>query len=137
MRNPTLQGTGERIQRELTCLVLDTLAAKAADEPLHILAAETAVGWEDAETQKVNPHVHWEHDALFHMQRQAQLFKKPRHLLVPVVQLLLVVGKEQKVVHVAYIRTAAQFAFDELVEFVQIDVCPKLTGKVANRQSAR
>ena len=49
----------------------------------------------------------------------------------------LVIGKKQEIIHEAQVGRAAQLTRHEMIELVEIAVCPKLTGQVADGQAAR
>ena len=71
------------------------------------------------------------------MRHEPQRWQEFGEARFPFPQHALVIGKEQKVVHVAHVGDAFQFAFDKLIEFVQIHICPELRRKIADRQTAR
>ncbi len=57
-------------------------------------------------------------------------------LRAPSPQRGLVVGEEEEIIDVAQIARAAQFALDEVVERIEVDVGPELAGEVTDWQAA-
>ena len=53
----------------------------------------------------------------------------------PGVQFRLVVGQQQRVIHVTQISRRPQFLPNEMVEFVQIEIRQELAGEVADRDT--
>jgi len=43
---------------------------------------------------------------------------------------LLILGKEQKIIHIADVGLAFQFALDEVVEGVEVDIRPELGSQM-------
>lgn len=125
------------IIRDLPRCYLPQLLFVATLEAFAILGLQPAVGGEDAEPKKGNAGGNRMNACFMGVDFQAQACQKLFNVPSPMVQGGLVCGKEHKIIAVTQISLAAEFLFDELVEFVQVNVGPKLAGLVANGQTAR
>ena len=70
------------------------------------------------------------------MQREANAAEELVDLTMHFVELLLAVGKQQEVIHVARIGAGAEIADDHVVHGIEIDVGEELRRLVAERQPA-
>lgn len=74
--------------------------------------------------------------ALARVQRKAKAVQKLADLAMHFVKLLLAVGKQQEVIHVACVGARPEIADDHVVHGIQVDVGEELRRLVAERQPA-
>lgn len=98
---------------------------------------EQAMFWKNDKTQKRDSLCDGARLAFGFVQGQAQFGKFGDDAAAPFVQFCFVVREQQKIIHIADVTLAAQVAFDEMIEGVEVAVRPELAGEVADGQSAR
>ena len=71
----------------------------------------------------------------FGMNCQPQVGETRVHCMLPRPQSCFVCSEKQEVVHITDVALAAQGAFDEVVERVEIHVGPELARQIADREA--
>jgi hypothetical protein len=132
--NPRLHRLIHRFPVDEPRVVVRLKPAEPPPESDHVGPRQPCVGREQPKAKEREPVATPMNAALTGMQCEAKAVEKLADLAMHFVELLLAVGKEEKVVNVARIRAGAEITDDHVVHRVQIDVSEELGRLVAERQ---
>src|SRR5262249_42883856 len=132
---PTHDPGADDLEPDATPRILPLHPSHPAAEAADILPGNQSMGREDPIAQEADALFAREDDALVPVDLEPQGLQEMLDLPLDLVEPLLVVGEDEKVIDVADVAQS-QALGDEVVQGIEVDVGEELAGLVAQRQSS-
>jgi hypothetical protein len=132
MAVPTQQPLIDGCERHSPFTLISLHLPNPAQETPDVLPGQQAVCRENPVAEESYALLDREDDVLRRMQTQTQANQEVSDLFSHFGQMPFLLGEHQKIIDVADVALDSQPVLDEVIERVQIDVCEKLVGLVAD-----